>query len=244
MIPGEGKAGIAACTQLYTNFCRNYSSGYNCTMDFNPTIDSLVPPPSCIQTESVKNTSVVNVSFYDYFKPGINIFFSYENKTSGKPGLVVSPFNKTLDLQDSTLYIVYLNSFANTRFPPQEIKLPPECAPVSWYNNYPSNCWDYCVRAVGVYGSTLGAAASYNPGVLSIGSSVAVGAAAGVGYNYCTQNSFCNNYVIPSGFQTITTLAWTTSGLGNCFSCVGSVPQFLGSNVLGRNLVFVCAQTS
>ncbi len=240
------------CTQLYTNFCKNTTTGWNCTMDYDPTTKSLVPPPSCIETEPAKSTAIQNISFMDYFMPGINLFFSFKNISTGKPGEVVSAYNKTLDLQNATFYIVYLNTMTRTRFPPKVITLPPECAPLSWYNNYPANCFDYCARAVAVYGSILGSAGASDPGILTLGAAASAGAAS-YGYHYCSQSQLCST-VLPSAYNTISTLAFTTSGLGDCISCVSTslktAVQQAGAylsldrlNFLGRNIVFVCAVT-
>jgi hypothetical protein len=238
---------IGSCTQSYTNFCaKNLSGDYVCNVNYDPTTQSYVSPPSCTLTEPVNNDSVVSVSYFDYLAPGINMIYSYKNQTSGKASLVLP--NSTKGINKAQLYIVYLNSFVGSRLPPQWINLPSECAPESFLNNYPTSGIEYeCSRALLTYGA-LGLRTPFgkNPGLVGLGSS----ALAGYLYGRCTSNSLCNQYIAPTGMQYVSTALLTTTGLSQCgesiLTAISQAPSELGlakSNFLGRNQIYVCAVT-
>ncbi len=231
------------CTDTYTNFCqRSANNNYNCTVGYDPTTDSFEPPNSCYLYEPVKSTSVVNISYGSYFKPGVNLLYSYKNSTSSE----FVGVNSTKSLANSQIYIVYLNSFAGTRFAPSVISLPQECAPISYLNNYPTSGIQYeCSRALLSFVALGGAGSSVNPGFVVKSSILGVGG--GFLYNQCVNASLCGS---TNEFGTLSVGLFKTTGLSQCISSLGSfVNQFNfkyaeGLSFLGRNLVYLCAVKS
>ncbi|MGC8698869.1 MAG: hypothetical protein ACP5RE_01645 [Candidatus Acidifodinimicrobium sp.] len=234
------------CTQAYTNFCN--ASKNSCSMDYDAVTGSLVPPPSCTLSEPVFSNATTNVSYFDYFQPGVDLFFSYWNKSGGKKAVAINPFNKSVDLQKSTLYMVYLNSMTNTRFPPVELNLPSECVPETFINNYPFNCYTYCARATAIYGSLFVGTAEANPGPMVIGGAFAAGALTSVTFSYAKQYNLIASSIGQAGLEEAGAL-YTLSGLPNCVSCIIQTftspvdTTFHGDNLLGRNILYVCAVT-
>lgn len=234
----------SSCTQSYTNFCD--VSNNSCSMNYDAITGSLLPPPSCTLSEPVFSNATTNVSYFDYFQPGVDMFFSYWNKSGGKNAVAINPLNKSIDLQNSTLYMVYLNSMTNTRFPPVEVNLPSECVHETFINNYPTSCYTYCARATAIYGSLFVGTAAYNPGPMVIGGAFTAGALTGVVFHYAGQY----NLITPTVGQAILEeggALYTLSGLPSCLSCIyqtftGPVDTiFYGDNLLGRNILYVCA---
>lgn len=233
----------ASCTDLYTNFC---NSKGNCTVGYDPTTDSYEVPSSCVLTEPVKSTSVINESYASYLKPGDNVIFSYKNISNSSQSGFPLP-NSSKSINKAQIYIIYLNSLVGTRFPPNTISLPSECEPASFLNNYPtSGIEDECSRAiVASVGATL--LSPSNPGLV-------VGAAlAGFGASECFNSAVCKNDVAPNALvytEKLATAAIAASGIGQCvssiFSFFSALPQEIGiakPDFLGRNLIYICAVT-
>ena len=231
-----------SCTDLYTNFC----NGNNCTVGYDGTTDSYEAPSSCVLTEPVKSTSIINQSYADYLKPGDNVIFSYKNVSNPSDSGFVFP-NSNKSINKAQIYIVYLNSLVGTRFPPSSISLPSECEPATFLNNYPTAGIKYeCSRAVV---SAIGAKllAPSNPGL------VAGVALAGFGSAECFNNSICKDDVAPNALKYTAKLAEASlyaTGIEQCaqslFYFFDSLPQQIGiskPNFLGRNLIYICAVT-
>lgn len=237
---------IGSCTQSYTNFCQKNSTGsYVCTVNYDSTTSSYVAPPSCTLSEPVNNDSVVNVSYFDYLAPGVNMIYSYKNQTNGSSSLVYP--NSTKSISKSQLYILYLNSFAGSRLPPTWIDLPQECTPLSFLNNYPTQgIEDECSRALLSYGAVATKIAyGSNPGLIGLGTT----SLGGYLYGRCTSNQFCNG-VAPNALNVVSTSLLYTTGLSQCatslWTAITQAPSELGlakSNFLGRNQIYVCAVT-
>ncbi|MCL5009899.1 MAG: hypothetical protein M1433_02910 [Candidatus Parvarchaeota archaeon] len=237
----------SSCTQSYTNFCvKGADNAYTCTVNYDSTTQSYVAPPSCTLSEPVNNDSTVNISYFDYLSPGVNMIYSYRNQTSGESSLVLP--NSTKSISHAQLYILYLNAFTNSRLQPQWINLPPECTPEAFLNNYPTRGIQYeCSRALAAYGPAL-LKLSYgnNPGVIGLGGSAVLGYL----YGRCSSNSFCNQYIATTATQYVSTAILTTTGLSQCanslFDAITQAPSELGltnSNFLGRNQIYVCVVT-
>ena len=233
---------INSCTDLFTNFC----NGNNCTVGYDGTTDSYEAPSSCVLTEPVKSTSIINQSYADYLKPGDNVIFSYKNVSNPSDSGFVFP-NSNKSINKAQIYIVYLNSLVGTRFPPSSISLPSECEPATFLNNYPTAGIKYeCSRAVV---SAIGAKllAPSNPGL------VAGVALAGFGSAECFNNSICKDDVAPNALTYTAKLAEASlyaTGIEQCaqslFYFFDSLPQQIGiskPNFLGRNLIYICAVT-
>jgi hypothetical protein len=233
---------INSCTDLFTNFC----NGNNCTVGYDGTTDSYEAPSSCVLTEPVKSTSIINQSYADYLKPGDNVIFSYKNVSNPSDSGFVFP-NSNKSINKAQIYIVYLNSLVGTRFPPSSISLPSECEPATFLNNYPTAGIKYeCSRAVV---SAIGAKllAPSNPGL------VAGVALAGFGSAECFNNSICKDDVAPNALTYTAKLAKASlyaTGIEQCaqslFYFFDSLPQQIGiskPNFLGRNLIYICAVT-
>ena len=233
---------INSCTDLFTNFC----NGNNCTVGYDGTTDSYEAPSSCVLTEPVKSTSIINQSYADYLKPGDNVIFSYKNVSNPSDSGFVFP-NSNKSINKAQIYIVYLNSLVGTRFPPSSISLPSECEPATFLNNYPTAGIKYeCSRAVV---SAIGAKllAPSNPGL------VAGVTLAGFGSAECFNNSICKDDVAPNALTYTAKLAKASlyaTGIEQCaqslFYFFDSLPQQIGiskPNFLGRNLIYICAVT-
>ena len=233
---------INSCTDLFTNFC----NGNNCTVGYDGTTDSYEAPSSCVLTEPVISTSIINQSYADYLKPGDNVIFSYKNVSNPSDSGFVFP-NSNKSINKAQIYIVYLNSLVGTRFPPSSISLPSECEPATFLNNYPTAGIKYeCSRAVV---SAIGAKllAPSNPGL------VAGVALAGFGSAECFNNSICKDDVAPNALTYTAKLAKASlyaTGIEQCaqslFYFFDSLPQQIGiskPNFLGRNLIYICAVT-
>ncbi len=259
-----------SCFQSFQDFCKTYPNGnQNCTVAYDPTDDFFTQPQGCTLTEPVKPTSVVNISYADYLSPGTNLIFSYKNKTAtsgaNQTGYLLSPY-ANLSISHSQLYFVYLNTFAGTPYPPNLVGLPSECAPVSFFNNYPNSAiQDQCTRALISYG-IIGAAAGLKENLISTPKGVMILGgtfAAGYAYGVCESNQFCNRVIDGSINNAASVSLITTTGLGQCLSSIGTwIDQqgtsFLNSfsqvftgqnavqnlNFLGRNQLYVCAVTS
>ena len=237
-----------ACTDTYTNFCERYpNQSEYCTVGYDPITSTFEAPSSCSLFEPVKSTSVVNVSYASYLKPGVNLLYSYKNSTSAKFVNITS--NESIS--KSQIYIVYLNSFAGTRFAPKVINLPQECAPISYLNNYPTSGIQYeCSRALFSYVAIAGSGAGVNPGFIVKSSAIATGG--GFLYNECVNASICGS---GSALTALSTATLKTTGLSQCLSSIWSFTQAYsiendlskyiegtnGLNFLGRNLVYLCA---
>lgn len=232
-----------SCTDLYTNFC----NGNNCTVGYDSTTNSYEAPSSCVLTEPVKSTSIVNESYATYLRPGDNLIFSYKNLSNASSSGFVAP-NSSKSINKAQIYIVYLNSLAGTRLPPSSISLPSECEPATFLNNYPSSgIEDECSRAVA---SGIGAdlLAPSNPGLL-----VGIGLA-GFGTAECFNNSICKDDIAPNAVTYAGKIAYSAlyaTGLKQCAQSLiyflASLPQQIGiskPNFLGRNLVYICAVTN
>jgi hypothetical protein len=241
---------IDACTQSYQNFCTKNPEGvYNCTVDYNPTIDSYQSPPSCLLTESVNPTAIENESYFNYLKPGLDLIYSYKNKTSGISNF--SRINSSQSISHADLYLVYMNSFTNTRFPPATVSLPQECTPQTFFNNYPTNSIrDECTRAIIVYsGAVLGVGGTGDSGVI-MGKVALASVAGGFATAACASNQPCNQYIIPPILNAISTALLTSSGLQQCAEGIFNYITTLGglytgsTSFLGRNQIYLCAETS
>ena len=232
----------ASCTDLYTNFC----NGNNCTVGYDPTTASYESPSSCVLTEPVKSTSIINESYADYLKPGDNVIFSYKNVSNSSQSGFVLP-NSSKSINKAQIYIVYLNSLVGTRLPPNSISLPSECEPATFLNNYPTAGIEYeCSRAIA---SGIGARilAPSNPGL------VAGAVLAGFGASECFNNTICKDDIAPNALTYTAKLAYSSlyaTGLEQCaqslFYFFTSLPQQIGiskPNFLGRNLIYICAVT-
>ena len=154
--------------------------------------------------------------------------------------------NSTKSLADSQIYIVYLNSFAGTRFAPSVISLPEECAPVSYLNNYPTSGIQYeCSRALLSFIALGRGGSGINPGFVV--KSSALGLGGGFLYNQCVNASICGS---TNEFGTLGVGLFKTTGLSQCMSSIGSFIDHFGSeygaglSFLGRNLVYMCAVKS
>ena len=231
----------ASCTDLYTNFC----NGDNCTVGYDSITDSYEVPSSCVLTEPVKSTSIINESYASYLKPGDNLIFSYKNASNpvNKPTFP----NSSKSINKAQIYIIYLNSLVGTRFPPSSISLPSECQPATFLNNYPTAGIEYeCSRAV-VSGIGAKVLAPSNPGLI-VGASLA-----GFGTAECFDNSICKDDVAPNVLTYTEKLAYSSlyaTGLAQCaqslFYFFDSLPQEIGiskPDFLGRNLIYICAVT-
>jgi len=232
----------ASCTDLYTNFC----NGDNCTVGYDSTTNSYEVPSSCILTEPVKSTSIINESYADYLRPGDNVIFSYKNVSNSSDSGFVLP-NSSKPINKAQIYIVYLNSLVGTRFPPHSISLPSECEPATFLNNYPTAGIEYeCSRAVA---SAVGARilTPTNPGL------IAGAALAGFGAEECFNNSICKDDIAPNALTYTGKVAYAAlraTGLEQCayslFYFFASLPQQIGiskPNFLGRNLIYICIVT-
>ena len=232
----------ASCTDLYTNFC----NGNNCTVGYDSTTNSYESPSSCVLTEPVKSTSIINESYADYLKPGDNVIFSYKNVSNSSSSGFVLP-NSSKSINKAQVYMVYLNSLVGTRFPPSSISLPSECEPATFLNNYPSAGIEYeCSRAIlsGVGAKLLSPS---NPGLV-VGATLA-----GFGSAECSNNVVCKNDVAPNSLlytEKLSEATFAASGIGQCaqslFSYFSSLPQEIGiskPDFLGRNLIYICIVT-
>ncbi|MCL4400467.1 MAG: hypothetical protein M1348_01795 [Candidatus Parvarchaeota archaeon] len=259
----------SACTQVYTNFCQNISvsggkfkTNYNCTMNYDSSFGELSPPSSCTLTEPVKNTSTVNVSYFDYLNPGVDLLYSYKNRSTGSSSLVSIYSN--ISISNTQLYLVFLNSFAGTSYPPQLVSTPKECWPAVFLNNYPNNgIADSCTRALLTFGAAGISTASAKPGL------VTYSAAAGAGFLYgrCIGNTVCDKYIATPAVNAFSTLVFTTSGVSSCAQSLyvglqetgnsvsndwksfwgwlsGSTYTPSNLNFLGRNQLYLCAVSS
>lgn len=232
-----------SCTDLYTNFC----SGNNCTVGYDPITKSYESPSSCILTEPVKSTSIVNRSYADYLKPGDNLIFSYKNMSNASRSGFVLP-NSSRSINKAQIYIVYLNSLVGTRFPPSSISLPNGCMPATFLNNYPTaGIEQECSRAV-VSGVSAKILSPSNPGLI-VGTALA-----GFGAAECFNNTLCKNDVAPNAFVYTGKLLYSSlyaTGIEQCaqslFYFFDSLPQEIGAakpNFLGRDLIYICAVTN
>ncbi|MCW1301766.1 MAG: hypothetical protein OH316_01360 [Candidatus Parvarchaeota archaeon] len=234
------------CTQYYTNFC-NVSKN-TCYMNYDPVTDSVLPPPSCTLSEPVFSNATTNETYFDYFQPGVDLFFSYYNTSSGKKAVAVNPLSKMYDLQKSTLYVVYLNSMTGTRFPPVQIHLPSECVQGTFINNYPTTCYDYCARSALVYGSALAGVAALNPGPMLVTGAFAAGAFSGAVFKEASGYGLISSSISQAALEEAGAL-FSLSGLPQCASCLLSsftnpASVLSGASMLGRNIIYVCAVTS
>ena len=233
----------AVCTDLYKNFC----NGNNCTVGFDKTTKSYESPPACTLTEPVKSTSIINVSYADYLKPGDNLIFSYKNLSNSSTSGFVPP-NSSKSINKAQIYIVYLNSLVGTRFPPHSISLPSVCEPATFLNNYPTAGIEYeCSRAVV---SAIGAklVSPTNPGII-VGTALA-----GFTGAECLNNTLCKEDIAPNALDYTGKLAYASfraTGLEQCaqslfYYFTASLPKTIGiskPNFLGRNVIYVCAVT-
>ncbi len=235
---------VGSCTQTFNDFCAQTPYGYtNCTVQYDSNTGDYRPPNLCTLTEPVNNNSVVNVSYFDYLAPGVNLLYSYKNKTSGQSENVGVYSN--ISINNAELYVVYLNSFANSALPPATVSMPPECFQQTWLNNYPTTGIEYqCSEALAVYGAAIGTPAlTGNPSIVTLAGAGAVGYL----YGRCQSNTLCNQYVDTSATKAITTALYTTSGLQGCVTSLEDYfSQLAGTapNLLGRNQMYVCAVTS
>ncbi len=227
------------CSQVFTNFCAETSYGYdNCTAQYDANTGDYEAPVGCTLVEPVNNDSTVNVSYFDYLAPGVNLIYNYKNKTSGKTESV-GPYSN-VSINDAELYLVYLNSFSNSALPPNTISMPPECVPQTWLNNYPTSGIEYqCTEALAVFGSaTTGLALSGGPSIVTLGGL----AATGYLYGACQRNNLCNQYIDTTATNAAWTAIYTTSGLQGCMdSLYAGLQELGGANFLGRNQIYVCA---
>ncbi len=265
---------INACTQYYLNFCSQNPTSeqgfgkYNCSVVYNSVTDSFYAPASCTLTENINSGITSNMTFFNYLQPGINLFMTWVNKTSGayeyvRPGGATDeiPYTngsfKTLSSPDAInrsishaqLYILFLNSLSGTRFVPSTISLPSECAPFTYLNNYPGSCYDYCARAaIFYYGLYKGAGRKL--GITTVSALAVTGIAAGSTTAACSSNSGCNQYILQPGYNDLTNVIstglFTTSGLSQCVSCIsGYLSNAFGHpGVLGENEMYMCAVVS
>lgn len=254
------------CTQLYDNFCHSVTNGvvtnYNCTMNYDPASATFSAPASCTLIEPVKNTSTINVSYYDFLSPGVDLIYSYKNRSTGTTSL--ASIYSNLSISHTQLYLVFLNSFAGTSYPPQLVSTPGECYPAVYLNNYPNNgIADECTRALATFGATGIGLAKSKPGLMTYAS------AAGAGYLFgrCANNAVCDKYIASPAVNAFTTGLFTTSGLSACAqslwvgleevgtSVSNSWQSFWASvtgtsyspsdlNFLGRDQLYVCAVSS
>jgi hypothetical protein len=210
-------------------------------------------------TEPVNNNSIINVSYFDYLSPGVNLIYSYKNKSTSSNGVFVSSYSNA-SINNAQLYIVFLNSFAGTSYPPQIVSTPSECSPIVFLNNYPNNgIEDECSRALVTYAGLVGKFAYGKTGLLTL-------FAAGLGgyaYGQCAGVPSCKQYVDTNYPSSVSTLFLTTSGLSGCVQSlyvglqeatqkvsnsflsmfgVNSVENPL--NFLGRNQLYICAVVS
>ncbi len=249
----SGKVG--SCTQVFDDFCANTTLGYdNCTFQYDSNTGDYQPPEGCTLTEAVNSNSTINVSYFNYLEPGVNLIYNWKNKTSGQT-VAVSPYSN-MSINHAELYIVYLNSFANSALPPNGITMPTECVPQGWVNNYPTSGIEYsCGEALAVYGS----AALSGPGLITLG----VAGASGYLYGACRSNTLCNEYVDADAAKAVSTTLYTTSGLQGCMTSIedeleqSSVIDYFRNgigdlvgfssvnppNFLGRNQIYICAVT-
>ncbi len=239
-VNSTGQTGL--CTDLYTDFC----NGNNCTVGYDTTTESYETPSSCVLTESVKSTSIINESYATYLKPGDNLIFSYKNASSGKSEFVLP--NSSESINKAQLYIVYLNSLVGTRFAPNTINLPSECTPASFLNNYPTaGIEDECSRAVASGVSAYLLAPSDSGIIAGVG-------IAGFAGEECYNSTVCKDYIAPNALSYTERLgvsALAASGLEECgrslFSYFTSLPQEIGivkPDFLGRNLMYICIVTN
>jgi hypothetical protein len=232
----------ASCTDLYTNFCK----GNNCTVGYDYTTNSYEAPASCVLTEPVKSTSIINESYATYLRPGDNLIFSYKNISNSSASGFVLP-NSSKSINNAQIYLVYLNSLVGTRLPPVSISLPSECEPATFLNNYPSAGIEYeCSRAV-LSGVAADAISPSNSGLI-VGTALS-----GFGVAECYNNTVCKDDVAPnlaSSAATITNTLLHATGIEQCarslFYFFADLPQEIGiakPNFLGRNLMYVCIVT-
>ena len=135
--------------------------------------------------------------------------------------------------------------------PPNQINLPSECAPATWYNNYPTSGIEYeCIRALAAYGAS-GVKSAYGtirPGVVTTGATVATGYL----FGQCANNKYCNDYIDTPAVNAFSTAIFTTSGLSQCanslFTFFETLPSYAegnyNENFLGRNQMYICAVVS
>ncbi len=233
------------CSTPYTDFCaKNQSGDYVCSIGYDSVLNSYEVPNTCQITEPVKPTSVVNVSYFNYLRPGFTVNYSYKNKTSGSANAV--PIDSNKSISKAQLYIVYLNSLVGTRFPPDKVTLPSECVQTSFVVNYPTSGIEYeCSRAVTTYALLTRGLPSASLSFGSIAGAAASGIVIGASSAGCKTNTFCNNYVLSNIPNLVGTTLFKTSGLEQCAgSIVGWFQQNLhvdSAAYLGMNQMYLCA---
>ncbi|MCW1292677.1 MAG: hypothetical protein OH340_02340 [Candidatus Parvarchaeota archaeon] len=231
----------SVCSQDWQNFCYKQNNTYECYLQYNPSSNQYLPPLACYSTYKIPITSIKS-NAYDYLFPGGFTLVYLYNPLDGRTYPLSNPSSLNLNINKSTIFVYYLNSFTGTYLPPLQYSSPAGCPSFTISNSISYSCLASCADAAGILG-----ASGYKRFPLILSSTA--GAAAGLTAAAITY-SLSNKYLAGIGVYPASplTVAYystvlTTFPFIDCFQCIaGSVGNLfnLGGIDLTSNRLLMC----